>query len=223
MAAVVASHHPGLWQHRSDQHLHFPNMNMASFSTSYEDAQRGATSPPVSGPFQAASNHLGIHGLPMFSTQTMTTSVPYQSGSFAFDSLAANPYNMQQAFPVSYQQAMTQNVSYSGASDVQPLPIVRSARNGFTSIRNHDVKSETTSPIQSQHGLSEEAYSGSYKRSTSEPSESAEGNFATHVDTLMRAIQAKQSTGSPSKDAIKASNPSNSRLSSADECKGRRE
>ncbi|KAK7190248.1 hypothetical protein DPSP01_006779 [Paraphaeosphaeria sporulosa] len=195
MAAVVA-HQPGLWQHRSDQHIHFPNINMSDFTSSYDESHRSVTNPPVSRPFQTTSSHVNMHGLPIFSAPAMTTSMPYQPGAFAFDSMATNPYNMQQAFPVSYSQAMTQGVSYPTTSDMQPVPIVRTARNGFTSLRSPTVKSESTSPVQSHHGLHEMSYGDEYKRSASEASEGTEGAFATHVDTLMRAIQAKQSVAS---------------------------
>ncbi|KAL1608380.1 DNA-binding transcription factor [Paraconiothyrium brasiliense] len=179
-------------------------MNMSDFASSYDDTQRSVTNPPVSRPFQAPSSQLSMHGLPMFSAQPMTSSVPYQSGAFAFDSMTTNPYNMQQAYPLNYSTAMTHNVSYHGTSDIQPMPLVRTARNGFTSLGSPAVKSESTSPVQSHHGMNDLSYNQDHKRSTSEPSEGSGGNFATDVDTLMKAIQAKQSTA-PSRDPAKVS------------------
>ncbi|KAL5375572.1 hypothetical protein PMIN06_006280 [Paraphaeosphaeria minitans] len=200
MAAAVA-HQPGLWQHRSDQHLQFSNMNMPDFA-SYDESHRTATNPPVSRPFQTTSSHVNMHGLPIFSTPPMSHPMPYQPGAFAFDSMATNPYNMQQAFPVSYSQPMMQSVSYHTASDMQPVPMLRTAQKGFTSLRSRTVKSESTSPAQSHHGINDMSYGDEYNRSASEASEGTEGAFATHVDTLMKAIQAKQPIAS-SGDAAK--------------------
>ena len=171
-------------------------MNMSDFASPYESHHRPVTNPSTSRSFQPTTSHVEMHGLPIFSTHAMTTSVPYQSGAFAFDSLATNPYNLQQAFPVTYPTTMAHNVSYPGVSDIQPLPTVRTARNGFANIRAPMVKAESTSPVQSHHAISEAAYAEGYNRSTSEPSEINNINFATDVDTLMRAIQAKQSNPS---------------------------
>ena len=167
-------------------------MNMSDFASSYEAPHRQPTHAPSSRPFQPATSHMDMHTLPIFSTQSMTTTVPYQSGVFAYDSLATNPYNMQQAFSVHYPTTMAQSISYAGTSGIQPLPAVRTARNGFAAVRPPVVKSESTSPVQSHHTFTDPSYGGDYKRSTSEPSENANINFATDVDTLMKAIQAKQ-------------------------------
>ncbi|KAK7177324.1 hypothetical protein PSPO01_16629 [Paraphaeosphaeria sporulosa] len=165
-------------------------MNTSHFASSYDESY--LTNPPVSRPFQTTSSHVNTHGLPIFSAPAMTTSMPYQPGAFAFDSIATNPYNMQQA----YSQAMTQGVSYPTTSDMQLVPIVRTAWNGFTSLRSPTVKVESTPPVQSHHGINDTFYGEGYKRSASEASEGTEGAFATHVDTLMKAIQAKQSVAS---------------------------
>ncbi|KAF2254006.1 zinc finger protein-like protein OZF [Trematosphaeria pertusa] len=192
MAAVVAPQHAGLWQRRPDQALHIPNMNMSGLVPPYDAASRTATNPPTSRAFQATTSHMDMH-MPLFPTHAMTTtSVPYQSGAFAFDSLSVNPYNMQQAFPVSYPPTIPQAVSYSGASEMHPLPTVREARNGFTIERTPPVKSESGSPIQPSQMFNDTAYTGEYKRSDSEPQEPGRINFSTDVDTLMKAIQAKQ-------------------------------
>jgi transcription elongation factor len=164
---------------------------------------------------------MNMHGLPIFSTPTMTTSVPYQSGAFAFDSMPTNPYNMQQAFPASYSQAMAHSVSFTATSGIHPVPAVRTARTGFTGIRTPAVKSESTSPVQSHHELNDMSYSEEYKRATSEPSES-EANFATHVDTLMRAIQSKQSVA-PGEDPAKVSAYTRFRSSASNNTAGGRE
>lgn len=197
-------------------------MNMSDFASSYDETHTSVTNPPVSRPFQTTASHINMHGLPMFSAPTMTTSMPYQPGAFAFDSMATNPYNMQQAFPVSYSQTMTQSVTFPATSDIHPVPVVRTARNGFASLRSPTVKSESTSPVQSNHGMNEMAYGEDYNRSASEASEGAECNFATHVDTLMKAIQAKQTV--PSSDgSAKVSVHTGLRISVAKKATGGRE
>lgn len=177
-------------------------MNVSDFASSYEAPHRQPTHAPSSRSFQPATSHMDMHTLPIFSTQSMTTTVPYQSGVFAYDSLATNPYNMQQAFSVNYPTTMAQNIPYAGTSTIQPLPASRTARNGFAAVRPPVVKSESTSPVQSHHTFTETSYGGEYKRSTSEPSENTNINFATDVDTLMKAIQAKQ-TNAPSTEPPK--------------------
>jgi hypothetical protein len=156
----------------------------------YNTTTRTATNPPSATPYQPVTSHMAMH-MPMFST-AMTTSVPYQSGAFAFDSLSVNPYNMQQSFPVSYAQPIPQPVSYAATSDMQPHPTVRDVQNGFAMERTPPVKSESCSPIPSGMAFNQETYNAEQKRSSSEPGDSVHINFSTDVDTLMRTIQAKQ-------------------------------
>jgi hypothetical protein len=186
MAAVVASHHIGLWQERREPSIHIPNMHLANMMPPYETS-RAVTNAPVSRSYHPTSSHMDIN-MPLFSTHGLTTSVPYQSGAFAFDPISANPYNMQQASY--YSSNLSHSVSYGASPDVQSLSTVRNARNAFNSL----VKSESTSPIQSNPMYNEAAYAAECKRSSSEPTEGSGTNFATDVDTLMRAIQAKQTT-----------------------------
>ncbi|KAF2680701.1 zinc finger protein-like protein OZF [Lentithecium fluviatile CBS 122367] len=199
MAAVVASQHPGLWHHRTDQTVHIPSMTMSGLLP-YDTAPRTTTNPPSARSYQPTTSHMDMH-MPIFSTP-MTTSVPYQSGAFAFESLSVNPYNMQQAFPVSYSQSIPQPVSYTGAADMQPLPTVREARNGFAIERTPPVKSESCSPIPPNQTFNDTAYAGE-KRSNSESGDSGRINFSTDVDTLMRAIQAKQPVAAQQAEPVK--------------------
>jgi len=133
----------------------------------------------------------------------LPTSVPYQSNSLAFDPLAVNPYNMQQTFPVSFSPAMSQAVSYPGTSTVQSLPTTREVRNSFALGRSPLVKAESTSPVQSHQAFNEMSYSDKFNRSISEHTENSNAaHFSTDVDTLMKAIQAKQPT-KPAPEPVK--------------------
>ncbi|KAF2261193.1 zinc finger protein-like protein OZF [Lojkania enalia] len=199
MAAVVAPQPAGLWQRRTDQAIHIPNMNMSSLVPSYENSSRTVSNPPTSRAYQATTTPLDIN-MPLFQPHTLTTSVPYQPGAFAFDSLSVNPYNMQQAFPVSYPPSISHSTSYSGSgtTDIQPLPTVREARNAFPTERTPTVKSESGSPIQTSQLFNDVSYSEDYKPAPSRSTENGTGiNFSTDVDTLMKAIQAKQKPNQP--------------------------
>jgi hypothetical protein len=191
MTAVVASHHAGLWHSRSDHSIHIPNMNMSGLVSSYDSSPRTSTLPPTSRGYQATTSHMDIN-MPLFSTHSMPTSMPYQSGAFAFDALSVNPYNMQQAYPVSYQQAIPHAATYAGATNIQQLPTARDIPNGFSMERTPPVKAESSSPVQSSSMYNEASYSGDFKRANSKSEDGSNNNFATDVDTLMRAIQAKQ-------------------------------
>lgn len=173
-------------------------MHLTGLMPSY-DTSRTVTNPPVSRTFQPTTTHMDIN-MPLFSTNGLTTSVPYQAGAFAFDPIPVNPYNMQQTSY--YSPNISHPVSYAAAPDVQALPTVRDSRNAFLIERDPMVKSESASPIQSHPLFSDTSYAADCKRSSSEPSEGSGINFATDVDTLMKAIQAKQ-TNAPQRQESK--------------------
>jgi hypothetical protein len=217
MAAVVAPQHAGLWQRRTDQAIHMPNMNMAGLVPSY-DTSRTAANPPTTRAYHASTTQMDM-GMPIFQSHTLTTSVPYQSGAFAFESLSVNPYNMQQSFPVSYPPSLPQSVAYSTTPQLQSLPAVREARNAFPMERTPPVKSESSSPVQSGPIYNESAYGDDFKAAASESSDNV--NFSTDVDTLMKAIQAKQKTSTPRPQPAKVMTPRLARLSPTNRRVGR--
>ncbi|KAF2490473.1 hypothetical protein BU16DRAFT_154047 [Lophium mytilinum] len=187
MAAAVASQHAGIWQQRrTDQGVHVPNMSM-SMLPSYDTSVRTVSNPPVSRAFQPT--HLDL-AMPMFQSHP-ATSVPYQSGAFAFDPLAVNPYNMQQNFNMNYPPTLAHSVAYSGPNELSNgLPTTRDVRNDYSMMeRTPPVKTEAASPIQPSQIYNDASYADDSKNTSSE-SDSAI-NFATDVDTLMKAIQAK--------------------------------
>jgi len=190
MTAVVAPHHADIW-HRSDQSIHIANMNLSGLVSSYDSSSRTVTHPSTSRGYQATTSHMDIN-MPLFSTHPMPTSMPYQSGAFAFDQLSVNPYSMQQPFSVSYPQTIPHAVSYPATPSIQQVPAVRDPPSGFALERTPPVKSESSSPVQSSPMYSETAYNSDFKRSESEPADANNTTFATDVDTLKKAIQAKQ-------------------------------
>lgn len=191
MAAVIAHQHIGLWQRQPDQAIHIPNMNMSALISSYE-ASRAVTNPPTSRAFHATSAHMDMN-MPLFSAQSMATSVPYQSGAFAFDSMSANAYNLQQPFPVSYPTGLPHAVNYPGTTDMAQIPTMRDARPRFPMEKHTPpVKVEASSPVQSNQLYIDGSCNVDCKPSSPESSLGNNTNFSTHVDTLMKAIQSKQ-------------------------------
>lgn len=183
---MVASHHGDFWQQRNQHTYHMPNMSLPGLMSPFEP-QRSVNNPPPSRTYHQTTSTVEM-SLPLFSTNGLTSSVPYQSGAFAFDPIPANPYNMQQAYPMGYMSDVPQNVSYARSSLVQQMPAHQEARPTFTTV----AKSVTASSLQSSPPLHRSPYGAELERSRSEPTEGAGINFATDVDTLMKAIQAKQ-------------------------------
>lgn len=165
-----------------------PNMHSSSMIPQY-DTSRAATSAPVSRSFQPTSTQMDM-SMPLYSSNGLATTVPYQPGQFAYDATSVNPYTMQQ--PSYYQSSIPHPVSYPPSTDVQQLPTVRDSRNLFNPL----VKAESTSPLQSNPIYGETSYPSDAKRSNSVPTEGTSVHFSTDVDTLMKAIQAKQTTPS---------------------------
>jgi hypothetical protein len=198
MAAVVASQHAGLWSRQTEASMHIADMHYHNMMPTY-DTHRTVTSAPPSRSFQPTTTHMDP-SMPLFSTNVLATSVPYQSGAFAFESIPVNPYNMQPTYPMSYAPNVS-SVTYTGSTDPRPLP----ARTVFGMDGNAVVKSESSSPVQPSMPFTTSSYGAQCKRSSAEPAEHTDMNFATDVDTLMKAIQAKQSGSSPVPDSPKVS------------------
>jgi hypothetical protein len=161
-----------------------PNMHTSNIIPQY-DASRATTSAPVSRSFQPTSTQMDM-SMPLYSSNGLATTVPYQPGAFAYDTTSVNPYTMQQ--PSYYSSSIPHPVSYPPSADVQQLPTVRDSRNLFNPL----VKSESTSPLQSNPIYGDASYPADGKRSNSVPTEGTAVHFSTDVDTLMKAIQAKQ-------------------------------
>jgi hypothetical protein len=188
MTTMVASHHGDFWQQRNQHTYHMPNMSLPGLMSPFEP-QRSVNNPPPLPPrtFHQTTSTVEM-SLPLFSTNGLTSSVPYQSGAFAFDPIPVNPYNIQQTYPMGYMADVPQNVSYARSSLVQQMPAHQEGRPTFPV----DSKSVTPSPLQSSPSFPGSSYGAGLERSRSEPTEGTGINFATDVDTLMKAIQAKQ-------------------------------
>jgi hypothetical protein len=176
--------------------MHVPTMNISGLMAPYE-TPRSVTDSPVSRAYHPTTSHMDM-GMPLFTTHAMTTSVPYQSGVYAYDSMPVNPYNMQQTFPINYSSNVPQVMPYGSPSDAHALSAVREQRSVYPVDRHSMVKAESTSPMQPSQVYHDMAYARDAKRSHSEPTESTSAEFATDVDTLMKAIQAKQTSTSTS-------------------------
>jgi hypothetical protein len=208
MAAVLAHQHAGLWHRRPEDSFHVPELHFTSMMPSY-NTQRGAINAPALRNYQPPTTHMDI-SLPLFTPNVLATTVSYpSSGAFAYDS-SVNPYNMQQnnlphSYPMSYPTNLAPAASYAERPAPQPLSTVRDTHHAFSLDGSHMVKSESASPVQSNSMFNDASYATDCKRSSSEPAEATDINFATDVDTLMKAIQAKQTTSSPKREPVKVS------------------
>jgi hypothetical protein len=217
MAAVVGHHQAGLWHRRTEPSFHIPDIHFTGMMPSY-NSQRTTNGVSSIRSFPPSTAHMDI-SLPLFSANVLPTSLPYQSaGSFTYDS-SVNAYNIQQSnmlqtYPMSYPTNMSPPVSFAGSADSQLLPTIREARNPFALDGTHQVKSESASPVQSNPMFNSASYTTECKRSASEPVEMSGINFATDVDTLMKAIQARQTTSPSEPEPPKVSQITNTLLSS---------
>ncbi|KAF3035958.1 hypothetical protein E8E12_006578 [Didymella heteroderae] len=164
-----------------------PNMNLPGLMSPFEPQRSVGNPPPPPRTYHQPTSTVEM-SLPLFSTNGLTSSVPYQSGAYAFDPIPVNPYNMQQTYPMGYMTDVPQNVSYARSGFIQQMSSHQEGRPTFPT----DSKSVTASPLQSSPSFSGSSYGTELERSRSEPTEGTGINFATDVDTLMKAIQAKQ-------------------------------
>jgi hypothetical protein len=184
MATAVASHNIGLWQDRREPSMHLPNMHLNNVMPPYYAPPNFANA-PVSREYQPASNHMDVN-VSLYSTNTLTRSVPYQAGAFVCAAPTTVPvslHDMQQT-PYCLPQ-MPCLVSYTQSPDMQPA-------HAPSNMFSPNIKSEDTPSPQSDQMYAIPLYVTESKLFTSEPTEGSGSNFATDVDTLMRAIQAKQ-------------------------------
>jgi hypothetical protein len=185
---MVASHQGDFWQHRNQHTFHMPNMHLSGLMSPFEPQRRvNDPAPPPPRTYHQPTSTVEM-SLPLFSTNGLTSSVPYQSGAFAFDPIPVNPYNMQQTYPMGYMADVPQNVSYTRSSLIQQMPAHQEGCPTFPP----DSTSVTASPLQSSTSYHGSSYATELERSRSEPTEGTGTTFVTDVDTLMKAIQAKQ-------------------------------
>ena len=193
MATVVASHHVEFWRQRRESSIHVPNLHLANMIPPY-DVPRAMTNAPVSRSYQPTTTHMHIN-MPIFSANDLTTSVPYQSGAFAFDPIPTNPYNIQQA--TYYAPGTAHTVSYSTVPEMKSFPTTKDTRTSFPMDRSTMVKSESASPLPPTSVFNGHSYATGFERSASEQTDGSATSFTTDIDTLMRAIQARKTTTPP--------------------------
>ncbi|KAL5119111.1 DNA-binding transcription factor [Pleosporales sp. CAS-2024a] len=196
MVAVLSHQQAGLWHRRLD-HFHIPDVHYTGMMPSYHTQRDGDNASSLR-TFQPTTTQMDM-SLPLFSSNAVaTTSLPYQHGAFAYDS-SVNPYNMQHSdisssYPTNYPCSLTPAISFAEKSGQQTVPVVPDTRHAFALEGPHMVKAESASPARASPAFNNATYAPNFKRSSSEPAESNNITFATDVDTLMKAIQAKQTT-----------------------------
>ena len=202
MTAMVASHNADLWQQRNQPNYHISNISLSGLMSPY-DAPRTVTNPPTARGYHQTTSSTEM-SMPLFTANGLTSSVPYQPGAFAFDPVPVIPYNLQPAYHMGYAAEVPQNISYARSNMIHQMPAVQESHNAFT-VDRHVSKSATASPLQSNSSYHGASFGAELERSRSEPAEGSGVNFATDVDTLMRAIQAKQAGRPESQQSNKVS------------------
>lgn len=165
-------------------------------SASYDSSQRLQSSQMVNIPSSQAYTSAQIDNqLPFFQTCGPQTSMPSYSTSFAYEPLDSTAgFGFSQNFGVNYHassqpsSSYLPNSSYSSGLPQSAYPL---------DSRGQPVKPEMGSPIEPYQQMGDLNLSGEdYRMASSGESENggANINFNTDVDTLMKAIQAKQHT-----------------------------
>ncbi|KAL1625846.1 DNA-binding transcription factor [Neofusicoccum ribis] len=188
--------HSGSWQRRPDHGMHLANMSVSGLPASYDSSQRLQSSQMVTMPSsQAYSSAQLDHQLPFFQTCGPPTSMPAYSTSFAYEPLdSSSAFSFNQSFGVGYQAGAPPSSSYLPNSSYQSaLPQSAYPLDG----RGQPVKPEMGSPVEPYQQMGDlNLSSEDYRMASSGESESGGAgiHFSTDVDTLMKAIQAKQPT-----------------------------
>ena len=184
-------------------HFDIPDVQFTGMMQ-YENQVTGVIA-PASRSFLPARADMDL-SMPLFFVHGLPISVPYQwNGTFAYDS-SGNPYNMQQSDPqppcsMNYTCNLSPALSYADRTEHQPLANVHEARHAFALDSAHLLKAESASPAQSSLVCNNTSYTSECERSSYEPMDPSHINFATDVDTLMKAIQAKQTTSAQQQEA----------------------
>jgi hypothetical protein len=184
MATVITAQPNNLWQRQPDVYINIPFMGMSDFQPTC-GTFKTYTNPILSRTFQEGPS-VGST-MSTYSSNPMGKSMPYHPSGIPFDSVLANTYTLPPHFPIRYANP----VGFQTTASVQSSPPVRHERQQVASESNPRpgpvVKVETSSPVQSSNVLSELPV-----KDTCEQTSTPRANFNTHIDTLMKAIQAKQ-------------------------------
>jgi hypothetical protein len=141
--------------------------------------------------------------LPLFSANLLPMSIPCQVvESHAYNIVESS---IPQSCSIEYSTSLYP-VSYTATSAPQSLHTTREPHYDFSLHGSHMVKSESMSPLYSAYMYNNVSYTANCKRFPPEPTEATTPRFATDVDTLMKAIQAKQ-TASPQKQEVAKVSP----------------
>jgi hypothetical protein len=96
-------------------------------------------------------------GMPLFTTNSLTSPLPYQSGALTYDPVLVDSYNIQQANPMGYIADVPQNVSQARPILIQQMLALQEAHTTF-STDQHPSKYATASPLQLRPSYHESSY-----------------------------------------------------------------
>ncbi|KAF2143046.1 uncharacterized protein K452DRAFT_331687 [Aplosporella prunicola CBS 121167] len=193
MTAVMAPQHTGSWPRRDEYSMHMPAINLSTLPSPYASSSSSsqASSSRVMPSSQAQQYHSQPYDsqVPYFQTCGPPSSMSHSySTSFAYDPVESTAYTVQPSFSMSYPPASAPAPSYLGSS------VLQSGLPTYPHIgRSPPVKTETHSPVEAYQQFSELRLGDDYRVASSGESDNGAGTaFHTDIDTLMKAIQAKQ-------------------------------
>jgi hypothetical protein len=190
MAAADAHQHASLWNRRPGNYFQVPGIHFTGMMPSYNTPALQNHQPPTT---QMDMN------LPLVSATTMPMASYQSSALFAYES-SVNSYNMQessmpQTYPIAYSSTNFPVASLATQPPVQEVDY-QSALYG-----NYMAKLDIASPVQPAY--SDASYATNCRQSFSQLDEATNPHFATDVDTLMKAIQAKKTTLLQKQEVVK--------------------
>lgn len=130
------------------------------------------------------SPHMEV-SMPAYPAHSMAASVPFRPGAFAFDSMPANHFHVQQSMPVAYSPVSAHVSHYTGNTEI-------------ADNRSHFDHERSCPPMKVDHGhpmIPDSTYaagSGSVCHGKAEVHATTSNNAPKLVDNLVKKIQALQ-------------------------------
>ncbi|KAK8257467.1 hypothetical protein IWZ00DRAFT_13512 [Phyllosticta capitalensis] len=201
MTEVMAPQHTGTWPRRPDHNMHMASINVPGLPAPYDTSSTRLAVMPTSQPYQTTNYDQSVPYIN--NTSAPTTSMPSYSTSYAYEPLETTSFNFQSGFNSNYPPVTASSSSYLSGS---LLPSATSQTN--YSSRPY-CKTELPSPVEPYQQLAELSLGEERKPPRSADSENGTGAvFHTHIDNLMRTIQANQKPAKPPKAPSNSNKPS---------------
>ncbi|KAF2750431.1 hypothetical protein M011DRAFT_242729 [Sporormia fimetaria CBS 119925] len=179
--------HIDSWQRQPEEAIYIPDMHPSTVQPFIDTSKDMAN--------MTGNMHLAY--AMQFSGLPSTVSPSYHSKTFAIDPMSINVYNLQQSpFAAGYLVNMPSTLNFP--AQAAPVPLVQAAERSRLRTVTPPVKTEANSPIQ-PGGSIPLSPADHCSQTAVEPVSQA--TFSTHVDVLMKAIQAKRTSGQEKRGA----------------------